>query len=119
MKVDYPANGHRLEGVFTTLLMRLEGEFPFDRTSLKTLPTGKKLTLWFRHGAKRVFHISIIRKGARYVIEMSGGDPGRVLRAIHICKDHFDDWFGVTAEDIRAIEAGGVSRESPVVSRES
>ena len=105
--VDYPAVGKRLDGVFTTLLQRLEGEFPFDRTSLKTLPTGKRLTLWFRSGARRMFHVTIIRKGARYVVEMSGGDPSKVLRAVQICRDHFDRWFEVTPRDVRVYEAAG------------
>ena len=65
-------------------------------------PRSKRFTLWFRRGAKRVFYISVVRKTGRCVVEMGGLDPSDVLRAIGICREHFDNWFQITHEDIQS-----------------
>ena len=115
LTVSYPASGRPLDGVFTTLLMRLEGEVDFDQTALRAPPAGKKLVLLFRRGAKKLFHVTVIRRGARYFVEFSGGDPGKVLKAVQICKSHFDAWFNVSAGEIRESERVGEARPSPAM----
>ena len=42
--------------------------------------------------------------GGRLLVELSGADPGRALRGIRVCRDHFDHWFGITASDIERFE---------------
>jgi hypothetical protein len=45
-----------------------------------------------------------VRRNARHLIEMGGGDPVRVLRTVRLCRDHFDRWFGLTPRDIKTYE---------------
>jgi len=38
-------------------------------------------------------------------VELGGGNPALVLSLIHRCKNHFDRWFGVTADQVRSLES--------------
>jgi hypothetical protein len=83
---------------------KLSNVIEFDNMGLDGLPNSKRLTLWFRHGAKRIFHIRLIRRSGRCVVEMGGLDPGEVLKGIAVCRDHLDRWFGINPRDITAYE---------------
>jgi hypothetical protein len=102
--VAYPASGAETEGIFTQLPEKLAGTVDFDNFSLKTWPTSKRLTLWFRHGAKKIFHISVVRRGGRSLVQIGGLNPTRVLGGIKVCRDHFDKWFGIRSQDIIVYE---------------
>lgn len=90
------------DGIFTALPEKLSEQLQFDHVQLQGPPTSKRITLWFRSGAKRVYHIRIIRTTGRRLVEIGGLDPATVLRTIHICRDHFDEWFGITPSDIKS-----------------
>lgn len=92
------------EGVLCELPEKLAGVMQFDGLELEGMPNSTWLKLWFRHGAKRVLHVSLIRRSGRYVVEMGGLNPGQVLAAIAVCRDHFDRWFNISARDVTAYE---------------
>ena len=64
----------------------------------------KRATLLFRKGAKTIYRVFIIRKTGYYLVRFTGGDPAEIVRAMRICRDHFDRWFGIEAADIVDIE---------------
>jgi hypothetical protein len=103
-KVEYRDSGIGTEGIMTELPAKLIDAIEFDSVTLDEQPASKRVTLWFRQSAKYVFRIRLIRKGSRCIVEMSGMDPGKVLRGITVCKDHFDQWFGITPHDIESFE---------------
>ena len=92
------------EGVLTELPVKLARFAEFDRIALIGAPSSLKATLWFRQGLKRIFHIRIIRKSGRCIVEFGGQDPKQVLQMISVCRDHFDRWFGIKASDIQALD---------------
>lgn len=97
-----------MEGALAELPKKLSGELQFDSIQLDGLPASKRFTLWFRYGAKRVFHVRMIRTGGRCLVEMGGIDPVKMLKTLNICRDHFDAWFDITSKDIRAFERPGM-----------
>lgn len=68
--------------------------------------------LWLRQGAKRLFRITLVRRAGRQVVELAGVEPRRVLKAVGICRDHFDRWFSITPEVVRMHEARQQRRQS-------
>lgn len=102
LRLDYPQPDCCDEGLLTELPGKLAMALTFDRFGLSQLPASKKVTLWFRSGMKRVFHVRMFRRGGRFLVEMGGGDPKLVLRCVQICKAHFDEAFGITSKDIQA-----------------
>ncbi len=90
------------DGIFTALPEKLSEQLQFDEVQLQGPPTSKRITLWFRSGAKRVYHIRLIRSAGRRLVQIGGMDPATVLRTISICRDHFDAWFGITPSDIQS-----------------
>src|SRR5579862_8356405 len=112
-KFEYRDGGEGADGMLAELPAKLAGAVEFDNLSLVERPKGlarnthrnsRRVTLWFRQGVKYVFHIRVIRKSGRYVIEMGGVDPTKVLKGIHVCKTHFDSWFKISPEDIKRFE---------------
>ena len=93
-----------IDGIVVSLLPQLAPELKFNSLTLELNQRDKEMTLRFRNGAKRLFYISFVRKTARWLIEMGGGEPAQVLEAINICRDHFDEWFGIEPEDIQMFE---------------
>lgn len=102
LRLVYSQSDRNDEGLLTELPGKLAMALTFDRFGLSQLPSSKKVTLWFRSGMKRVFHVRLIRRGGRFLVEMGGGDPTQVLRGVQICKAHFDEAFGITSDDIRS-----------------
>jgi len=92
------------EGVFVPLLPRLSRLSGANDFSLEGKPTSKRLTLWIRHGAKKVFYVSLIRRTGKCMIEMGGLSPAQGLAFVRTCRDHFDQWFGLAPDEIRAME---------------
>jgi hypothetical protein len=103
-KVEYCDRGIGTEGIMTDLPAKLIETLEFDSVTLDEQPASKRVTLWFRQSAKFVFRIRLVRKGSRCIFEMSGVDPSKVLRGITVCKSHFDQWFGITPQDIKRFE---------------
>jgi len=98
-----------VDGVLTQLPSEMSNLVPFDEVTVDGLPASKRITLWFRQGAKRMFQISVLRRSGRCLIEFCGKDPGQVLRAINNSKQHFDRWFGIQPRHILFYE--GVRRQ--------
>lgn len=103
-KIEYRVPDAGTDGALTELPQKLSVVMDFDNLGLEGMPNSKRLTLWFRSGAKRIFYVSMIRRTGRYVVEMGGMEPGEVLRGIEVCRDHLDRWFGISARDINAYE---------------
>ena len=89
------------DGIFSELPEKLAPTLQFDHITLQGPPASKRITLWFRSGAKRVYHIRLIRKTGRCLVQIGGLEPATVLKTISICRDHFDNWFGISAQDIQ------------------
>ena len=104
LTVEYPGTDTGTEGIFTDLPAKLSKTLDFDGVSLDGLPASKHATLWFRDGAKRIFHLSLVRKGGRCLVEMGGIDPRKVLKCITISRRHLDQWFGISASDVKSYE---------------
>ena len=102
--ISYNDQGRSTQGMLAKLPPRLATVIEFDALSLDEQPASKKATLWFRHGAKSVFHIRFVRKGGRFLIEMGGLDAAQVLIGIQVCKTHFDQWFGISNRDVTTYE---------------
>jgi len=102
--LEYPDLGYSTDGLFADLPLKLAHVIPFDHISVAERATSKRVTLWFRSGAKRLFHIHLIRKSGRYLIETGGVDAGHVLRSIQICRDHCDRFFGINTLDVISYE---------------
>ncbi len=111
-KFEYMDGGKGADGMLAGLPAKLVDTVEFDNLSVTERPTPRRITLWFRQGIKHVFHIQIIRKSGRYVIEMGGVDPTKVLKCIHVCKKHFDGWFKIAPEDIKRFEKLDLEDES-------
>jgi len=104
--LEYPDSAGGTEGLFTELPGKLASVIPFDHVSVAETPHSKRVTLWFRSGAKQLFQVRLIRKSGRYLIEMSGLDAGQVLRGIQVCRDHCDRFFHITPADVLSYEVG-------------
>lgn len=102
--IVYDDTGRGIDGIFATLPNELATIIEFDALSLEEQPTSKRVTLWFRQGARAVFHIRFVRKSGRCLVEIGGLDAKRVLVGIHICKQHFDQWFNISKRDIRSYD---------------
>jgi hypothetical protein len=89
-----------MDGILRDLPARLSRNLEFDSIALEGLPASKRFTLYFRRKAKMIFHVRLIRRGGRLLVEFGGGDPSVVLRGISICRDHLDAWFGISPEDV-------------------
>lgn len=99
-QLEYSVPVGKWDGMLTELPDKLAGCIEFDAIGLDGMPTSKRVTLWFRSGAKKVFHVRLIRKAGRCLVEMGGVEPATALAAIKICRNHFDRWFGITPGDI-------------------
>jgi len=88
------------DGAVSDLPAKLAQTFPFDTIEVRGRPKSKLITLWFRNGAKRIFHIRLLRKSGQCVVKLGGMNSAQVLSGIDICKQHFDQWFGLTPSDI-------------------
>jgi hypothetical protein len=93
-----------VDGVLTHLPSEMVNLLPFDEITVDGLPASKRITLWFRQGARRIFQISVLRRGGRCLIEFCGKDPAQVLRVINSSKQHFDCWFGIQPRHISFYE---------------
>jgi hypothetical protein len=99
--LQYSAGRKSLEGSVLNLPEKLARIVEYDQIKISSRSTSKHVTLWFRCGAKQIFHIRLLRKSGRYFIELSGLNAQNVLRSIDTCKQHFDQWFEIDSEDIR------------------
>ena len=100
--LTYPSRAHRSDGLLVSLtpdLTMLSGATSLD---LREAPGSKKAVLWFRRGARRIFYLSVVRRTGRLVIEVGGLDKRKVLKAIALCRTHFDRLFGVTTEEVKS-----------------
>ena len=102
--LQYPASDVGVEGILTDLPGKLSTVLEYDRVGLEGLTAPKRITLWFRRGARRIFEVRMVRRGGRWLVGIGGLDPTGVYRGILICRDHFDRWFGVRPQEIRAYE---------------
>jgi len=86
--------------------------FEYDTLRVEERRGGRvhRIALQLRQAGKRIFHVRMVRKGGRMLVELSGADPGRALEGIRVCRDHFDQWFGITANDIVRYESGEEER---------
>ena len=103
-KLEYASPGGSADGALAEIPDKLSGVVEFDNLGLEGMPNSKRLTLWFRSGAKRIFYIRMVRRTSRCIVEMGGINPGEVLRGVAVCRDHLDRWFGISARDIKAYE---------------
>ena len=94
-----------MDGVLAHLPSEMVNLVPFDEITVDGLPASKRITLWFRQGARRIFQISVLRHSGRCLIEFCGKDPGQVLRVINRSKEHFDHWFGIQPRHILFYES--------------
>lgn len=100
MQYSYPCSVECFDGILTPLPEKLARTFDFDSISLEDLPASKRVTLWFRQGAKRIFYISLIRKGGKCLARMGGQDPSRVLAGVTVCRDYLDQFFGINPREL-------------------
>jgi len=103
-KLEYPSPAGGSDGALADIPGKLTGVVEFDNLGLDGMPNSKRLTLWFRSGAKRIFYIRMVRRTGRCVVEIGGMNPGEVLLGIAVCRSHLDRWFGISARDIKAYE---------------
>ncbi len=103
-RAEYAGSSAGVDGAFRDLPQKLSSTLTFDSVTFEGLPSSKKFTLWFRHGAKRVFHVRLVRKSSRYLVEMGGMDPSQVLKSVQVCRDHLDRWFGIRPQEITVFE---------------
>ncbi|MCG3174822.1 MAG: hypothetical protein GMKNLPBB_03111 [Myxococcota bacterium] len=103
-RIEYDNSSSGLEGMFTQLLPKLLQRIEFDAVDLHAGQAGKQATLWLRSQGKTVYHIRVVRRGVRTVLELGHISPAAGLELARICKTHFDSWFGITREDILAYE---------------
>jgi hypothetical protein len=122
-KFEYRDRIEGSDGMLAELPAKLAGAVDFDNLSLveriansaNPAPrNSRRVTLWFRQGVKYVFHIHIVRKSGRCMIEMGGVDPTKVLKGIHVCKTHFDHWFKISPEEIKRFERKAQDDSRPV-----
>lgn len=104
-ELNYPRSPETWDGALSTLPGKLALKIEFDGVSVDELPRSKRATLWFRAGAKKLFHVRLIRKAGGCLIRIAGLDRDATLVAIQICRDHFDECFGVTPHDIQDYDA--------------
>lgn len=105
--LSYPSSAAHSDGLLVALtpdLTELSGATALD---LREVPGSKKAVLWFRKGARRIFYLSAVRRTGRLVIEVGGLDKKKVLRAVAICRSHFDRLFGVTTEEVKSTMKNG------------
>ena len=112
-RVEYRDSGVGTDGIMSELPAKLADTLEFDGLRLDEQPASKRVTLWFRSGAKYVFKIRLIRKGGRCMVEMGGMDPKKVLSGIAVCKRHFDQWFGITPQDVVRFERDASGETKP------
>ena len=94
------------DGLLAPLAAELMPIFEYDALRLHERRRGRvhRVALQLRQAGKRIFYLQMIRKGGRLLVELSGADPSRALTGIRVCRDHFDRWFGITANDIERFE---------------
>jgi hypothetical protein len=100
-KIEYQTNETTVEGVVTHLPGKLSEVIDFDRMRLDDLPRSKRITLWFRHGAKEILRVSIVRRSGRWIVKLGGIEPQQVRQCVVVCRDHFDQWFGINSNDLK------------------
>src|SRR5258708_38837373 len=88
--LEYPRPEGAWQGILTDLPGKLAQRLEFDSVTLQSFPRSRKITLWFRSGAKKVFHVRVIRKAGRCLVEVGGLEAAAVLPAIFGGRDHFD-----------------------------
>jgi hypothetical protein len=98
--LEYETPEGSVDGVLTHLPAEMVQLVPFDEITVHGLPASKRITLWFRQGARRIFQISVLRRGGRCLIEFCGQDPAQVLNVINRSKERFDRWFGIQPRHI-------------------
>jgi hypothetical protein len=101
----YPAD-RPTDGMMAPLAKELMPIFEYDALRLdeRKRGHGHRIALQLRQAGKRIFRVRMIRKGGRLLVELSGADPGRALAGIRVCRDHFDQWFGITNTDVERFE---------------
>ena len=107
--LSYPAEGASTEGVFTPIVGDLVSLTGANSVDLTEAAGGRRLALLFRRGATRVLRLSLVRRTGRCVVELAGMDPGRILAAMRLCREHFDGWFGISPERLAATDPRGGS----------
>ncbi|MCY3018578.1 MAG: hypothetical protein NTW87_06050 [Planctomycetota bacterium] len=95
----------KTEGILFALPGRMRRFIEFDRLYVAESKSSARGTLWFGRGMKRILRVSLARHDGCWLVEISGGDPSAVLRATSVCRDHFDRWFGTSAQDAKTYEA--------------
>lgn len=112
-ELAYPSRPGAADGALAQLPSELTDIVEFDQVELDGMPTSKRVTLWFRHGAKRVVHFSVLRRSGKHVVQLGGGDPTQVLQLLDRCKKHFDNWFGIQDGDVLIYESSRKKSKRP------
>jgi hypothetical protein len=90
-----------MDGVVTQLPRKLSNVIDFDRMALDELARSKRITLWFRQGAKDILRISLVRRSGRWIVNLGAVEDQKLRLCVSVCRDHFDQWFGINARDIK------------------
>ena len=101
---EYLGAGRSTDGIFTGLLPKLIQQVAFDRVELREFSLKRRVILWFRHQGKSVLKLTMLKKGAKFCFRLCQVEPQHARNIIAICRDHFDEWFGITKEEIQALE---------------
>lgn len=101
-KLEYKTSSQAgVEGVVAQLPRKLSAVIDFDRMRLDDLPRSKRITLWFRQGAKDILRVSIVRRSGSWIVKLGGLENEQAKKCVAVCRDHFDQWFGINAEDLK------------------
>jgi hypothetical protein len=94
-----------MDGVLTPLAKDLMPVLNFDALRLdERRGRVQRFALHIRTAGKRVFHIRLVRKGARFLVTLGGVEPEKALAGIRVCRDYFDRWFGITGKEVTEFE---------------
>lgn len=104
--LEYRAEPPTTEGVLTGLVPPLAALARSDQIRVdEPRGPGFRTILYLRAAGKLVFHIRVVRQSGRYLVDICGFDPRKVLEGVRVCRDHFDEWFGISGREIAAFES--------------
>jgi len=101
----YHGENRGVDGVFPPLVNQLSNEVEFDRVQFSydheavEAPWNRKCVLGLRKGIYRILKINMVREVGRTVVRLRIMKQTNVRRIMVICRDHFDKWFKVKAEE--------------------